>query len=93
MLHRLLHIFPIFPAIFEHHASKNLSLLLRTIRRGIFSHLRTNQSAAQQVGDTSIQISGNRKEPSLVSKPHGEKFPTCRKLVLPYAMEHCHKEK
>jgi len=50
---------------------KNLPLLPRTINRAIFSHLRTNQSAAQQVRDPSMQTSGNRKEPSLVSKLHG----------------------
>ena len=71
MLHRLLYIFPIFRAICEYHASENLSLLLRTIHQAIFSHLRTKQSAAYQVRDLSIQTCGNRKEPSLVSKPHG----------------------
>ena len=34
--------FPAFRAICEYHASKNLALLLRTIYRAIFSHLRTN---------------------------------------------------
>ena len=56
-----------FRAICEYRASKNLPLLLRTI----FSHLRTNQSAAEQVRDPTMQTSGNRKEPSLVSKSHG----------------------
>ena len=37
----------------------------------IFSHLRTNQSAAQQVRDPSMQISGNRKEPSLMKTAWG----------------------
>ena len=42
--------------------------------------------------------SDNRKEPSLVSKPHGVELPswvlpTCPELVLPYVMEHCHGEK
>jgi len=41
-----------------------------------FSHLRTNQSAAQQVRDPSMQTSDNRKEPSLVSKPHGIELPS-----------------
>ena len=35
------------------------------------SHLRMNRSAAQQVRDPSTQTSGNRKEPSLVSKSRG----------------------
>jgi len=67
--------------------------------------LRTNQSAAQQVRDPSMQTSGNRKEPSLVSKPHGVELPswmlpTCPELghvgstqLLRYVMEHCHGEK
>jgi len=59
------YIFPIFRAICGY-ASKNLSLLPRTIHRIIFSHLRMNQSAVQQVRDPSMQTSGNRKEPSLV---------------------------
>ena len=62
-----------------------------------FSHLRTNRSAAQQVRDQSMQTSGNRKEPSLLSNPHevellGWVLPTCREPVLPYVMEHCHEE-
>ena len=91
-------IFPIFRAICGYHTSKNLPLLSRTIHRAIFSHLRTNQSVAQQVRDPSTQTSGNRKESSLVSKPHGVELPswvlpTCPELVLPYVMEHCHGEK
>ena len=50
------------------HSSKNLPLLPRTIHRAIFSHLRTNQSAAQQVRDPSMQTSDNRKEPRWVSR-------------------------
>ena len=73
-LHRLLYIFPIFRAICEYYASKNLPLLLRTIDQAIFSHLRTNLSAAQRVRDVSMQTSGNRKEPSLVSKPQRKNF-------------------
>ena len=51
-----------------------------------------NQTAAQQVGDPSIQTSGNRKEPSLVSKLHGIKLPNrvlpkCREPVLPYVVK------
>ena len=72
MLHRLLFIFPICRAIFEYHASKNLPLLLRTI----FSHLRTNRRATQQVHDPSTQTTSNRKEPSLVSKQHGVELPS-----------------
>ena len=45
--------FSIFRTICEYDASKNISLLLRAI----FSHLRTNQSAAQQVRDPSMQTS------------------------------------
>ena len=41
----VIHFF-IFWTISEYHASKNHDLLLRTILRAIFSHLRTNQSAA-----------------------------------------------
>ena len=55
-------------------AGKNVPLLLRTIRRAIFSHLRTNRSAAQQVRDPSVQTSGNRKEPSLASKAQRVEF-------------------
>ena len=68
MLHRLLYIFRISR---EYHV-----LLLRTIYRAFFSHLRTNQGAAQQVRDPSFQISGNRKEPSRVSKLHREELPS-----------------
>jgi len=39
------------------YASKNIPLLPRTIHRAIFSHLCTNQSAAQQVRDPSMQTS------------------------------------
>ena len=39
--------FPIFRAICQYHGSNNLPLSLRTVHRAIFSHLRTNQSAAQ----------------------------------------------
>jgi len=59
-------VFPVFRTICGYHASKNLPLLPRIIHRAIFSRLRTNQSAAQQVRDLSMQTSGNRKEPSLV---------------------------
>ena len=97
MLYRLLYIFPIFRAICEYHTSKNLPLLLRTIHRAIFSHLRTNQSAVRQVRDLSMQTSG--KELSLVSKRHGVELlnwvlSTCRESVsvLSYVMEHSHEE-
>ena len=68
--------FPIFCVICEYHASQNLPLLLRSINRAIFSYLRMNQSAAQQVRDLSMQTNGNRKEPSLVSKPYGVELPS-----------------
>ena len=74
VLYRLLYIFPTFRTICEYHVGKNVPFLLRTIHRVIFSHLRTNQSAARQVRDLSMQISGNRKEPSQVSNPHGVKL-------------------
>ena len=64
MFHRVLYIFPIFLGICGYHVSKNLPLLLRTIHWAVFSHLRTNQSAAQQARDPAMQTSGNRKEPS-----------------------------
>ena len=67
MFQRLLHIFPIFRVICEYHVSKNLPLLLQTIDWAIFSHPRTNQSAALQECDPSMQTSGNRKEPSPVN--------------------------
>ena len=76
MLHRLLYIFPVFRAICEYQTSNNLPPLLRNIHRAIFSHLRTNQSAAQHIRDQSVQTNGNRKEPSPVSKPHGVELPT-----------------
>jgi len=47
-----------------------------------FHIVRTNQSAAQQVRDPSTQTSGNRKESSLVSKPHGVELPSCFQRVL-----------
>ena len=75
-LHRLLHIFPNFRAICEYYVNKNLPPLLRTIRRAIFSHPRTNQSASQQVRDSSMQTSVNRKELSLVSQPYGVELPS-----------------
>ena len=76
MLRRLLQILPIFRAICEHDVSKNLSILLRTFHRDIFSHLRTNQSAAKRVRDPSMQTSGNSKEPSPVSELHGVELPS-----------------
>ena len=99
MLDLLLYIFPVFRAICDYHVSKNLPLLLRIIQRTIFSHLRINQSATQQVSDASIQTSGNQREPSPVSKPHGlELFPVaCFQRVvhrfLLNVMEHCHEKK
>ena len=71
----MFHRFSIFRTICEYHASKNLLALLRTIDRAIFLRLRTDESAAQQVRDPSMQTSGNRKEPNLASKPHGSDFP------------------
>ena len=47
------HTFFIYLAIFEYHVSKNL-LLLRTIRRAIFSHLRTNSSYHIILDNTSL---------------------------------------
>ena len=98
MPHRVLYIFPVSRAISEYHAGKNPSLLLRTIRRAIFSHLRTNQSAARQVRDPSMQTSDNLKDPSLVGKLRGVQFPssilsTCREPILPYVVERYHEEK
>ena len=46
-----LYIFILFQTICEYHTSTNPPLLLRTIRRTIFSHLRKNPKAAQQVRD------------------------------------------
>ena len=59
MPHRLLYIFHIFRTICVYQVSKILRLLLRTIYRVIFSHLRTNRRAAQQVRDSSMQTFGN----------------------------------
>ena len=70
-LRRVLHIFPTLLAICEHHTSKNLPILPRTIHRTVFSHFRRNRSAIQQMRDPSMQTSDNRKEPNLVSKPYG----------------------
>ena len=47
VFHYLLYILPIFRAICEYCASKNLPLLSRIIYRTISSHFRTNWSAAQ----------------------------------------------
>ena len=49
ILRRLLYIFPIFRESCEYRVSKYLPILLRTIRRAIFSHLCTNLSAAHQM--------------------------------------------
>ena len=62
--------------------------------RTIFSHLRTNQSAAQEVRNPSMQTSGNGK----VNEPHGVELPsrvlpTCLEQVLSCLMEHYHEEK
>ena len=80
-----------FLTISEYHADKNRPLLLRIIHRAIFSHLRTNQNAAQQIRDRSMKTSGNRKKPSLVSKTDEIEVPswvlqTCCGLVLPYVI-------
>ena len=98
MFRRLLHIFFNFREFCEYHVGKNLPLLLQTIHRAIFSHFRTNQSAAQQVRDSSMQTRGIRKEPSLVSKSHGVELPSgvlpmCREVILLNVMENFHKEK
>ena len=68
--------FLIFLTICEHHDSKNLFLLLRTIHRTIFSHLRTNSSVVWQVHDTSMGTGGIRNKPSLVSKPYRVELPS-----------------
>ena len=64
-----------------------------------FFHIfvRTKALLSVHVRDPSMQTSSNRKEPSVVSKPHGIELPswvlpTCPELVLPYVMEHCHGE-
>ena len=64
--------FHFFFGIYEYHANKNLPLLPRTIHRAIFisSYKLKHRSA---VRDPSMQTSGNWKEPSLISKPHGGK--------------------
>ena len=62
--------FPSFGQFVNTTPVKIFPLLLQTIHRAIFSHLRTNQSATQQMRDPSIQTSGNLKESSLVTKPH-----------------------
>ena len=70
--------------------------MLRTIHRAIFSHLRTNQTASQQVREPSMQTSGNRKVLSLVSEPHEVELPAeCFQVVpvFPNVIEHCHAEK
>ena len=70
-LFKVCYIFLNSRAICEYHAGINLPLSLRTIHRAIFSHLRMNQSAAQQVCEPSMHTGGSRKGPSLMSKPHG----------------------
>ena len=42
---------------------------------------------------SSIETSGNRKEPILVSKLQGLELPTCLEQILPYVMEHYLEEK
>ena len=91
MLHRLLYFISTFRTICEYHTSKNLPLLLRPFNK-FFLHLHTNQSAAQQVRNPSMQTSGNRKEPNLVNEPLVEELlswiiATCDEPVLLYAME------
>ena len=61
--------------------------MLRNLLRVIFSHLRANQSTAQQIRDPSMQKSDNLKKPSLVSNSHGVSLPsqvllTCRKPIF-----------
>ena len=98
MLHRLLYIFSIFRAICEYHVNENLPLLLRTIRRFIFHIFVRTKALPNKCVKSSMQTSGNRKEPSTVSKTQDVEFPsllipTYRKLVLPYITEYCHEEK
>ena len=75
------------------------SLLLWTIHQATFSHLRMNLSIAQQVRDPSMQTNDNRKETSLVSKPHEVELPSwvlptyrAPVSILSYMMENCNEE-
>ena len=84
---RLLYIFPSF----ERFVNTTPVKIFLFCCEAIFSRLRTNQRAAQQVRDPAMQTSGNRKEPSLVSKQHKRELPswmlpTCREPVLPCVM-------
>ena len=76
MLHRLLYIFPSSGQFVNTTPVKIFHFYYEPFFGSFFSHLRTNQSAAQQVRDPSMQTSGNRKEPSLVSKPHEVELPS-----------------
>ena len=94
MLYRLLYIFPILRAIYEYHASKNLPLLFMNYLSH-FLYFCMNKSTVQQVCDPLMQTTGNRKEPSLVSKTHRVEFPSrvfpvCRESVLPYVIDLTH---
>jgi len=53
---------------------KNCSLS-QSSHLAIFVHLHKKESAAEQISVPSMQISGNRTEPSLMSKPHAKVFP------------------
>ena len=56
------------------HAKKIVALLSQTCYLAIFVHLRKKWSTAEQVRVPSMQISGNRTEPSLVNKLHAKVF-------------------
>jgi len=73
--HRQLYIFSTCLTICGCHAKKIVALLSQTSHLTIFVHLRKKWSAAEQVRVPSMQISGNRTEPSLVNKPHAKVFP------------------
>ena len=75
-----------------------VAILRQTSHRAIFVHLCKKWSAGQKVRVPSMQINGNRTEPSLVSKPRVKVFPnwTLRPFpwpVLLYVMVQYHEEK
>ena len=71
MLHHLLYIFPIFRAICEYHASKIFPFCCEPFLESFFHLLVRTKALLSKCVKSSMQTSGNRKKPSLLSKPHG----------------------
>ena len=68
---------------------KIVALLSQTSHLAIFVHLRKKWSAAEQVRVSSMQINGNRTEPSLVSKLYAKVFPNQMPQSFPWPVLLC----